>query len=164
MKKNAFFILFALACFQLTANASTAITTNSITIEKTEHSNPILDIKTLEVGQIIQLTQVHFEADAFIVNENAKPSLNKLAQFLMDHPNVSIEIGGHTNAIPPSDYCEQLSTQRAQAILNYLVTNGVKEENVSAKGYGKSRPIDLNTTAEGRKANQRVEIKILAID
>ncbi|MBK8922192.1 MAG: OmpA family protein [Saprospirales bacterium] len=74
-----------------------------------------------------------------------------------------IEIGGHTNSTPPDEFCDRLSTARAKSAADYLIAKGVDPKRVVYKGYGKRNPVASNTTADGRRMNQRVEIKILAL-
>lgn len=74
-----------------------------------------------------------------------------------------VEIGGHTNSIPPHEYCDRLSTARAQNVAEYLREKGILVEQVQFKGYGKRVPIASNETAAGRLKNQRVELKIISM-
>ena len=75
-----------------------------------------------------------------------------------------LEVGGHTNNRPTPEFAETLSTSRAKSVAEWLVGKGIPAERVQYKGYGKKFPIETNATAEGRKRNQRVEIKILSIN
>lgn len=75
---------------------------------------------------------------------------------------VKIEIGGHTNGVPSVEYCQKLSSARAREVANYIINKGIDKNRVTYKGYGKSKPIASDRTPEGRKKNQRVEIKILS--
>lgn len=81
--------------------------------------------------------------------------------FLSENTNVIIEIGGHTNGVPPDDYCNWLSSARAKNVADYLYKRGIPTFRIKHRGYGKTRPIASNNTLEGRRKNQRVEIKIL---
>lgn len=120
----------------------------------------------LRIGQTIRIEQLHYGADAIEVPANAYAALDELAQYLLLFPKTVIEIGGHTNTIPPESYCLELSTARALAVRQYLLARGASGDQVTAKGYGKSAPIipyDKYNRA-GRSTNQRVEIRILALD
>jgi outer membrane protein OmpA-like peptidoglycan-associated protein len=87
-----------------------------------------------------------------------------VAQFLKDNANIVVEIGGHTNGIPEHDYCDWLSTERAKAIAEFIVQKkGIEGKRVYYQGYGKRSPIATNRTEEGRRLNQRVEVKILSV-
>jgi len=94
------------------------------------------------------------------------PALEKLAALLISSPDTRIEIGGHTNTIPPDTYCLELSAARAEAVRAFLIGRGVSPAQIVARGYGKSRPVipyDKYNRA-GRLKNQRVEIRILGAD
>jgi outer membrane protein OmpA-like peptidoglycan-associated protein len=89
--------------------------------------------------------------------------MEEIYAFLKDHEKVIIEVGGHTNGLPEDEYCDRLSTARAKNVSQYLFSKGIPESQVSYKGYGKRQPIATNQTVEGRRRNQRVEIKIISL-
>lgn len=122
-----------------------------------------LDIRTLAIGMQINLPHLYFGADASAISTDSYTVLNELYDFLDQYEEVNIEVGGHTNNKPPHEYCDKLSTDRAQAVAKYLISKGIGEERVTFKGYGKRRPITNNDTPEGRKKNQRVQIKITSL-
>ncbi|MBK9272418.1 MAG: OmpA family protein [Saprospiraceae bacterium] len=124
---------------------------------------PDLDRTKLAVGQTLRINQLYFTADSAIVSEESFPVLDEIYQFLLKNKDVSIEIGGHTNGIPPHEYCDRLSAARAKNVADYLYNNGIPFEQISHRGYGKREPIASNDTVAGRLRNQRVEIKIIAI-
>jgi len=117
----------------------------------------------LTKGQIIRVDQINFSADSTAINKSSIPVLTEVYNFLATNQNVTVEIGGHTNGIPPHEYCDKLSTERAKAIVDYLVLKGIARKRLQYKGYGKRSPIETNKTASGRAKNQRVEIKILSV-
>lgn len=82
---------------------------------------------------------------------------------MKENANIRVEIGGHTNDIPESSYCDKLSSMRAKSIYDYLLKSGIDMNRLEYKGYGKRNPLTSNKTADGRRRNQRVEIKILSI-
>lgn len=114
-------------------------------------------------GQTIQMQKLQFEADSSTIQESVKPLLNEIYIFLKDNPSIVVEIGGHTNNLPPDEYCDQLSTARARAVAEYMVAKGIPSDRVFYKGYGKRKPLFSNRTEDGRRRNQRVEIKILRL-
>ena len=75
-----------------------------------------------------------------------------------------IEIGGHTNGLCSTEFCNELSEKRAKAVADYFAAKGIKMSRLQYKGYGKTKPLKSNNTEGGRKKNQRVEIKILNLD
>ena len=118
---------------------------------------------SLQPGQTIRLRSLEFEADSSRITPQSIPVLEELYGFLKDNAQIALEVGGHTNNIPPQEYCDSLSTARAKAVAAYLVGRGIATQRVQYYGYGKRNPIFSNQTEDGRQRNQRVEIKILRI-
>ena len=122
-----------------------------------------LDRKNLKKGQNIRIDKLYFDADTSAINVESYEVLNEVYHFLDENEDIIVEIQGHTNNIPSHDYCNTLSTNRAKAVAKYLVAKGIPGERIKYKGWGKRKPIASNGTPEGRKKNQRVEIKIISI-
>ena len=120
-----------------------------------------LDKQSLEKGKTILIDNLNFAADATEIHPASYPILDQIAEILKKRSRVLIEIGGHTNGVPPHEYCDQLSTARAKAVYSYLVSKGVAPASLQYKGYGKRQPIASNETKAGRTKNQRVEFKVL---
>jgi outer membrane protein OmpA-like peptidoglycan-associated protein len=133
------------------------------TVEIKQRILPELNAALLRSGQTIKMEQLRFEADSASLTTDALPTLDELYDFMEENGNIVIEIGGHTNSTPPDEFCDRLSTARAKSAAEYLIEKGVDRKRVSFKGYGKRNPIASNATVEGRRQNQRVEIKILAL-
>lgn len=127
---------------------------------------PELGGQRVFVGQKIRLNHLYFKADSVNLLPNSYKVLNELAAYLKAHSKTIIEIGGHTNTIPPDDYCDRLSTARAKAVKEYLISQGVPEHRLEYKGYGKRDPLIPydKYNKEARYKNQRVEIKILSLN
>ena len=126
--------------------------------------NKELNKKTLKEGQVIKINNLYFDADSIVVNPKSIPALEELAGFLKYYPEVKIEIGGHTNGRPPHAFCDSLSEARAKNVAQFLYEEGIPREQVNYKGYGKREPVASDKYAEGRRRNQRVEIKVLSVD
>ena len=125
---------------------------------------PDLDIAKIRVGQTLNIDNLFFVADSSSITDISFEVLDEVYEFMADHDKVVIEIGGHTNNIPPDDYCDRLSTARAKAVADYLTDRGIEADRISYKGYGKRNPIASNRSSAGRRKNQRVEIKIVRIE
>jgi outer membrane protein OmpA-like peptidoglycan-associated protein len=119
---------------------------------------------TIEKGQKIRMRLLTFTSDSFNLKPEFLPMLDELYDFMMENPTVVIEIGGHTNNVPPDAFADELSTNRAKAVADYLTVKGVDPKRLIYKGYGKRLPLVANTSPEGRATNQRVEIKILKVE
>lgn len=124
---------------------------------------PDLVISKVAVGQKLEINNIYYEADSTDITIDSYESLDEVFAFLDENQNVKIEIGGHTNSLPPDEYCDRVSTARAKSVADYLYAKGIKEDRITYKGYGKRNPKASNETKEGRNRNQRVEIKIISL-
>lgn len=117
----------------------------------------------IEEGQVILLNQVFFEPNAAKLKAVSYAELDNVVEMLRQNPGMTIEIGAHTHGGISHALAMQLSSQRARAIADYLISKGIPKENVPYRGYGKMIPIAANDTPEGRKTNQRVELNIIKL-
>ena len=125
-------------------------------IEKVKDSNNLQAIKvTFENG-------ILFAINSSQLNASSKADLNKLSQNLVQNPETNVQVFGYTDNTGSQQLNERLSLQRAESVVNYLVSDGVRSSRVSAKGFGWNDPVASNATPEGRAQNRRVEIYITA--
>ncbi|NWF89622.1 MAG: OmpA family protein [Ignavibacteriaceae bacterium] len=106
------------------------------------------------------LVGVNFEFGSATLTKESFPILLNAMQVLTDHPEMKIEIQGHTDNVGSESFNMMLSQRRANVVLDYLVANGISESRLVAKGYGESMPIADNNLDEGRTLNRRIEFKI----
>lgn len=118
-------------------------------------------LQPIEVGAIVRLNHIYFDFDKTTLQEVSFHELDKVVEFLSSNANVEIEIAGHTDSKGADDYNEQLSQGRAQAVVDYLISQGINIDRLIAKGYGETKPVASNDTDEGRAENRRVEFTIL---
>jgi outer membrane protein OmpA-like peptidoglycan-associated protein len=111
------------------------------------------------VEKPVILEGVNFQTNKAILLENAQRILDLVAASLIAHPDVKVEIGGHTDADGSDQYNLKLSDKRANAVQDYLIKKGVPAAQLTAKGYGETQPIADNTTPDGKAKNRRVELK-----
>ena len=109
---------------------------------------------------MIRLSNALFAFDKFDLNDEARAMLDEVVAWLRDNPELTVEIGGHTDDRGSDEYNQKLSENRAKAVYDYFVQHGVEASRLSYKGYGESQPIATNDTEEGRQANRRVELKL----
>ena len=101
---------------------------------------------------------VWFDFDQAVVKPSSYPDIQALATFMHDYPGTATTVEGFTDSIGTELYNQALSERRASAVRDVLVNKfGVSSDRVRAVGYGESRPIADNNTAEGRALNRRVE-------
>ncbi len=114
------------------------------------------------------LKNVYFDTDKSRLKKESKPALSLLLDFMLQHPNVKIEVSGHTDSHGTDEHNKKLSQRRAEAVKKYLLKNGIKKELIVAVGYGEEQFIapnenkDGSDNAEGRKLNRRTEVRILS--
>ncbi len=84
--------------------------------------------------------------------------LQRVADSLKDHSEVRIEVGGHTDSTGSPATNQKLSQGRAEAVRDYLISQGLDATRLTAKGYGSTRSIADNATTDGRARNRRVEL------
>jgi OmpA-OmpF porin, OOP family len=87
--------------------------------------------------------------------------LKEVVDFMNRNPTLRIEIGGHTDNSGTEVYNKQLSTQRANAVAEFLKNNQIPAQRIVVKGYGSQKPVMPNTSEENRQQNRRIEFKIL---
>lgn len=136
----------------------------------TSHTDvTVLSDKTSEViirifreGSIIVLEGVEFEFNSAKLKPESYPVLDNAAMILTKHPEIDVEIQGHTDNIGSDAYNKKLSQKRAEAVRDYLITKHMIEPvRLIPIGYGESCPVADNSTEEGRQKNRRVEFFIL---
>lgn len=108
------------------------------------------------------LVGINFPQNGTSLQPEAYPVLLHSVQVLLRNPNMTVEIEGHTDSMGPDDYNKNLSLDRAKTVKNYLVARGINANRLKTVGYGSSKPIASNRTAEGRAMNRRIEFKILS--
>lgn len=111
-------------------------------------------------GIILTLQDIVFEVDKAEIKPGSERSIQKIADFLKEHPERSILVEGFTDSTGPEEYNQKLSDERAQAVAEALVANGIEPERIQTRGYGEGYPVASNQTAAGRQLNRRVEIVI----
>ncbi|MEL7022562.1 MAG: OmpA family protein [Pseudomonadota bacterium] len=120
-----------------------------------------VDIRGCEIKAVIQLPGVNFESNSDRLLTGAEQVLNDAAATLQKNPDLIVEVAGHTDSDGAAAYNASLSERRAREVRNFLVNAGASGDNLSVRGYGESQPIADNSTADGKAANRRVELRIL---
>ena len=132
-------------------------------IDEYEELNRDLLLVPIRLNETVVLNNIFFAPSKWTLTPDSKPELERVYEFLVQHPQIRVEIGGHTNDACSEEWCLKLSTMRARAVFSYLVKKGIESSRIQSKGYGSRSPRYPNTTAEGRRKNRRVEFKIIGI-
>jgi outer membrane protein OmpA-like peptidoglycan-associated protein len=122
--------------------------------------NRILQTRDSARGLIVSMSDVLFDTGRYSLKPGAREKLAKVAGILMAYPSLNIEVGGYTDNVGGDDMNQRLSENRAAAVRDYLVQQGVGAETVTAKGFGNGMPVATNDNAAGRQANRRVELLV----
>ncbi len=111
--------------------------------------------------QKVTLRDVHFNTGESTLRESSFDALNDLVKALKKRKSMRVMIAGHTDNRGDRASNKELSEERAQAVLDYLVKEGIDSSRLQAKGFGESQPVASNDTPEGRQKNRRTEVRIL---
>ncbi len=109
----------------------------------------------------IILKNVFFATGSADLRPESVDELTRLKRMLEKNPTIRIQINGHTDDVGNDNSNLQLSTNRAKAVQNFLIENGIESSRLSAKGFGETKPIDSNETEQGKQNNRRTEFLIL---
>ncbi|MCL4784783.1 MAG: OmpA family protein [Bryobacterales bacterium] len=123
-----------------------------------ERLNRVLSTEDTDRGLVVKLSDILFDPGKFTLKPETKVLLARIAGILSWAPGITVQVEGHTDNTGDAAKNQQLSEQRAAAVGNFLVEQGMPASNISSVGYGESRPIAPNNTREGRDQNRRVEL------
>ena len=98
------------------------------------------EIKIAKLGEPIKLDNTFYEFGKWNLTESSKIELEKLVKILNDNPNITIELGAHTDMVGNESSNQILSQKRAQSVVDFLISKGIQEDRLTAKGYGESVP------------------------
>ena len=123
----------------------------------------IADVKKDENGITVTLkNDILFEVGSAELSDASKKTLTDLNRVLKKYPENIIVVKGYTDSTGTAAYNQTLSEQRAKAVYDFILENGLKTSSLNYKGYGVNNPIADNNTAAGRAKNRRVELDITA--
>jgi outer membrane protein OmpA-like peptidoglycan-associated protein len=122
--------------------------------------NDILETRDTTRGLIVNVGDVLFETGRYELRPPAREKLARFAGIVLAHPGLNIQAEGFTDSTGTDEINERLSEQRATAVGDYLISQGVSQDRVSTQGYGPRFPVASNDTREGRQQNRRVELVV----
>jgi lipid-binding SYLF domain-containing protein len=125
--------------------------------EHREHEHADIGASLGEKGRVT-LSNVHFETGRADLTPDSEAALNKAVAALKEHPDWRIRVLGFTDNQGSKEVNLKLSSDRADAVANWLAEHGVDRDRLGSKGYGDARPVASNSTPEGRAKNRRVEL------
>jgi outer membrane protein OmpA-like peptidoglycan-associated protein len=136
---------------------------SSISVSSDQANVPAtaVELIPLEVGMTVQLPNVLFERSTTTLMPASYEELNQVVDLLNEYPEMEIELSGHTDNQGSAKLNLELSEDRVDTVILYLVGKGVSRNRLSGKGYGGTKPIASNRGEETRKLNRRVEFTII---
>ncbi|MGH9338397.1 MAG: OmpA family protein [Acidobacteriota bacterium] len=128
-----------------------------------EALNRLVETRRTALGLVMNLgsDSIQFDFDKAGLHPEDRELLSKIAGILLTSKGYGVYVYGHTDDIGSEEYNQELSERRAQSVRDYLVASGIDADIISTEGYGKSRPLVLDASSEGRAKNRRVEIAII---
>jgi outer membrane protein OmpA-like peptidoglycan-associated protein len=122
--------------------------------------NEILETRDSARGLIVSMSDVLFDTGQYSLKPGAREKLAKVAGILIAYPSLNIAVGGYTDNVGGDEMNQKLSENRAGAVRDYLVQEGVVTGSVSATGFGNTSPVASNDNSAGRQENRRVELVV----
>jgi outer membrane protein OmpA-like peptidoglycan-associated protein/tetratricopeptide (TPR) repeat protein len=114
----------------------------------------------IEIGNSVVLKNIFFDTDDYNLKEESTVELKKLIDFLINNPEINIEIEGHTDDQGSESHNLRLSENRSKSVYDFLILNNINSSRLSYKGYGDSKPVSTNKTELGRSKNRRTAFTI----
>ena len=112
-----------------------------------------------KMAKTLKAPSITYEFDSVRPPEEAYPILDTIATVMKDSPYLHLIVEGHADIIGSDEYNYWISGARAAAMKSYLVSRGIENDRIRIHAYGKDRPLTLDNSSEGRRANRRVEFK-----
>jgi len=125
-----------------------------------EQLNAVLQTSESARGLIVDMNDVLFDTGRYTLKPDANIKLAKIATILELYPGLKVQVEGYTDSVGSDDYNLKLSQNRANAVHDFLIQNGVPAANATAEGFGKADPVADNSTAAGRAQNRRVNLVV----
>lgn len=122
--------------------------------------NAILQTRDTARGLIVNMSDVLFDLNKYTLKPGAREKLAKVSGIILSHPGLKIQVEGYTDSTGSDEYNMKLSENRADAVRDYFVAEGLDPASITAQGFGKSDPVADNATAAGRQQNRRVELVV----
>jgi len=120
-------------------------------------------LEKLKVGNNVILKNIFFNTNEYVILPTSLIELTTLTELLKNNPHMNIEVQGHTDNVGNELQNEKLSFNRAKAVYDYLISEGIASQRLTYKGYGETKPIKTNDTEDNRKQNRRTSFIITKI-
>jgi outer membrane protein OmpA-like peptidoglycan-associated protein len=122
--------------------------------------NQVMQTRESARGLIVNMPDVLFDTGKYTLKPGARERLARVAGILQAYPGLRVQIEGHTDSTGTAEFNQRLSEQRAEAVRQFMETQGVNRDLITAQGFGQTAPVASNSTAEGRQLNRRVDLVV----
>lgn len=121
------------------------------------NDTPVKAPAEFQPGITYAFSNIHFATNSALLQSVDQPDLQNILAYLLANPQVNVAVAGHTDSIGSDESNRGLSVARAEAVKNYFIGQGVSSARIRTEGYGETKPVQSNSTEEGRAQNRRVE-------
>jgi outer membrane protein OmpA-like peptidoglycan-associated protein len=122
--------------------------------------NSVLATSETARGLIVNMSDVLFDTGKYTLKTTTQVSLAKVAGILQAYPGLKVQVEGYTDSVGSDDFNQKLSDNRAGAVKDFLVSQGVSLNNITSQGFGKNDPVADNSSSSGRQMNRRVNMVV----
>jgi peptidoglycan-associated lipoprotein len=148
--------------FAASVNLSTSGKYDSETLEAK------LELEEIFLNKAIRMDNIYYDYNKWEIRSDAAVEIDKLVKILKENPEIKIELSSHTDSRGADAYNKKLSQKRAESAVAYIVSKGIDQNRIVAKGYGESQPLNKCTngvkcTEEEYQFNRRTEFKVIKI-
>ena len=123
----------------------------------------VIALEKLVLGQQVIMKNIFFNTNEYTLLPSSLSEIETLTNLLNSNKNIHIEIQGHTDNTGSNTTNQKLSIDRAKAVYDRLISNGVATERLSYKGYGQTQPVAANDSEEHRKLNRRTSFLVTSL-
>lgn len=133
---------------------------NQLRAQLLQQFNAVLPTRETARGLVVNMQDVLFDTGKYTLKEPAKLALARIGGIVSSHPGLNLQVEGYTDSTGTDEFNQRLSEQRAHTVRDFLLTQGVNSQSMTALGYGENYPVASNDTSAGRQLNRRVELVI----
>ncbi|MBR51976.1 MAG: hypothetical protein CMD36_03500 [Flavobacteriales bacterium] len=121
-----------------------------------------IELEQISEGSSFKIDNIYFNTNSYEINQISEQVINEFINYLRVNKSIVIEINGYTDNVGSFRDNQVLSENRAKAVYEHIVSNGIQKNRISYNGFGEEFPVDSNDNEEGRSKNRRTEFKVIS--
>ncbi len=133
---------------------------NQLRAQLLQQFSAVLPTRETPRGLVVNMQDVLFDTGKYTLKAPAKLALARIGGIVSSHPGLNLQVEGYTDSTGSDELNQRLSEQRSETVRDFLLTQGVNSQTMTALGYGKTYPVASNDTSSGRQLNRRVELVV----